>query len=433
MANVRNLVLNAFRPNSPIDLPRRFAGRRKLVGTLADALASDGSVPVIYGDRGLGKTSLALQARNIAIGDVELLESLGMSSRALSDEDRFTTFFIQCLQATTSSMSELVQRIINSSDGLYGTADPSIATQKIITEKINLKIYEHQVAETFSKRGGDSDFKLLAIDEKLERIIECVAKHTGRRVLFIIDELDQIPNKRGLAALIKNLSSANCKFMLVGIAQNIAELIRDHESILRGIVPVHVPKMVPADLIDIVDRTEKDLQESGVSIRFDREAKGHLAGIAGGFPWFVHAIGHEALVHAFDSKQTTINLNDIDTAVSKLAETNYARVFEEMYKKAVRDSAQRETVLRLFSKWNDIDIPTSSIYPLAHALGISNPSVHVQTLTKTECGKVLVRAAQHSGGLYSFGNGMFKKYVDLRGSWFDGVKEKVDSAWTISS
>lgn len=68
---IRSTILNAFQPGGAIEIPSRFAGRRDDIRELADALLTDGMCPVIYGEKGLGKSSLANQIERIALGDVE--------------------------------------------------------------------------------------------------------------------------------------------------------------------------------------------------------------------------------------------------------------------------------------------------------------------------------------------------------------------------
>ena len=71
----RKLILNAFKPSKSIRNPANFAGRELELLELIDALLIDGSCPIIYGERGLGKSSLAFQVARIALGDITLLDS----------------------------------------------------------------------------------------------------------------------------------------------------------------------------------------------------------------------------------------------------------------------------------------------------------------------------------------------------------------------
>jgi predicted ATP-dependent serine protease len=79
----REVVVNAFLPAAGVEDPHRFAGRSEEIEELTNALVAKGSVPLIYGQRGLGKSSLALQLARIAQGDVELLSELDLPELAL--------------------------------------------------------------------------------------------------------------------------------------------------------------------------------------------------------------------------------------------------------------------------------------------------------------------------------------------------------------
>ena len=52
-------VAQVFQPRTPINTRELFAGRWEQMQTLADAVAQNGLHVVIYGERGVGKTSLA--------------------------------------------------------------------------------------------------------------------------------------------------------------------------------------------------------------------------------------------------------------------------------------------------------------------------------------------------------------------------------------
>lgn len=88
----RSILVNSFRPATEVDDPRLFAGRHDEIRALTDALHTDGAAPIIYGHRGLGKSSLALQMERIAQGDVELLSHIGSENLAMSDSEFYLTF-----------------------------------------------------------------------------------------------------------------------------------------------------------------------------------------------------------------------------------------------------------------------------------------------------------------------------------------------------
>lgn len=82
--------------------------------------------------------------------------------------------------------------------------------------------------------------------------------------------------------------------------------------------------------------------------------------------------------------------------------------------------------MRLFAKWSDPDIPTSELYPMANELGVTNPS---ELTSQLEYGRVLVRPPWAESRVFRFTNAMFKRYVNLRGGVYKGVRKDVDELW----
>jgi hypothetical protein len=80
---MRVVILNAFSPSIETIDPARFAGRRAIILRLTDVLHTDGLSAIIYGDRGIGKSSIAAQIERIALGDSELLTFLDAAASRL--------------------------------------------------------------------------------------------------------------------------------------------------------------------------------------------------------------------------------------------------------------------------------------------------------------------------------------------------------------
>lgn len=66
------------------------------------ALHTSGSCPVVFGNRGLGKTSLAVQGALIAEGDRELLGRYGRLDYVFAPDERFYTVPVTCTSATSN-------------------------------------------------------------------------------------------------------------------------------------------------------------------------------------------------------------------------------------------------------------------------------------------------------------------------------------------
>lgn len=424
----RRVILNAFRPGLAIVSPRGFAGRKDEIATLTDTIRQDGLCPTIFGERGLGKSSVANQIQRIAEGDVELLQDLGLDDRVLCEEEQFVTFALECTDDITSKDS-LLQRLINQGRGvcLSDAPDPLERESETSTSTLNLRFYKDQVKTTYTR---PDDFVALSVEEKLLACVQKVTEKENRKVLLLLDELDRVKSHKGLASFIKSASSVDLKFMLVGIAHDLSSLLEDHQSLGRTLVPVEIKRMGRSELGKIVDLAQEKLSSEGIEIVFEESARESLVTHAAGLPWFVHVLGTQSLQNVYDTNEMVVTSSDVNMAVETLATSTYARQLEDRYKLAVGSSWDREVILRLFAKWNDRDIPTSELYPMAKKLGVSNPSVQVKELQLARRGRVLSRAPfEEKGGIYSFRDAIFKRFVDLRGSWYSELKVRVEETW----
>ena len=428
-----SILLNAFRPAKEVDDPDFFAGRSQQLAQLTDSLHVIGSTPVIYGDRGLGKTSLAVQTRYIAMGDSELLESSGLESRALGSEDEYLAFFVTCTDATQDfdGLAQLLINTIEDADfteaGLDGK--PKHLTERTVSRKISLKAFQSESVKKYEREKSRQPYQELSRAEKLQRLIKIIAESYNQRVLLIVDEVDRLRSSNGLASFIKATSGESAKFMLVGIASNVTSLLADHQSLERSLVPVHVPLMTEGELYEIVEKAETYLKDEGLDIGFDHFATLKIVEFAAGYPWFVHVIGQSSLLLTAEAKRKLVVELDVLQAVEAINSNQFAQQFSDMYRNIVRNSYQRETVLRTFAEWRSPDIPTSEIYrALKNDLGISNPSVYKKQLSSREYGRVVHTPQVGNRGWVRFANEMFKVYVRLRPSLYTNVDINVRAA-----
>jgi AAA+ ATPase superfamily predicted ATPase len=211
-----SILLNAFRPAKEVDDPEFFAGRASEVTQLVDSLHAIGSCPIIYGDRGLGKTSLALQIRLIAMGHEELLASIGIQSRALDEDSRYLTFFVTCTDETIN-FEGLVQQLINAAEEAdFGQNDGKNRarrlTERTVSYKVSLKAFEAANVKKYEQEVGRESYRELSLTEKLQQLVSIIVESYDRPVLFIIDEVDRLQSTQGLASFIKAVSSEYVKF-----------------------------------------------------------------------------------------------------------------------------------------------------------------------------------------------------------------------------
>ncbi|MGI8666894.1 MAG: hypothetical protein ACR2N4_12815 [Jatrophihabitans sp.] len=426
------ILSNAFQPATELQDPERFAGRSKQIRELATSLHTVGATPLIYGDRGLGKSSLAVQLQLIAMGNVELLSELGADRLALPSGQEYLTFFTTCTDAI-KTFDDILQMLVNSAESVDNVPTTQGAHQLVdrsTRKKVTLKIVELESTKTYQTESQRLSYQDLNMEEKLVQLCELLTATYNMPVLFIVDELDRVGNTRGLASFLKAASGPTLKFVLVGIASSVAGLLADHQSLERHLQPVRVPVMNPRELGQIVVKAQSYLEENGVRIGFSKAAVTCLTRVASGFPWFVHVLGRQALIDADGEGRSEIEESHVQRVIGLIVENQFAQQFADMYQMAVRDSELRERTLRAFAGWHDADIPTGEVYKLLRTeLGVKGGSTYRGNLCQPEFGSILFAPQFQKRGLVRFRNEMFKAYVRLRPSIYADVDVDVMRAW----
>lgn len=425
----RAAVLNAFSPAHELTDPSKFAGRKSQILALTDALRINGSLPVIYGDRGLGKSSTAVQVQLIALGNSELLDSMESAHLALGTDETFLTIMVTCTDSVRA-LEDLQSLILHRLQAieLVEEASGDVLLDRTTRSKFSFKYYERETAKRYKKRAKRLRERSLSVAERLERELVTLIEAFHQPILIVIDELDRARNLTGLSQYLKSTSSHEVKFMLVGIAQSITELILDHTSLTRALHPIQIPSMTKGELADVIDKAVHALSASSTPMQFDAEARKDLVDFSSGFPWFTHTIGQESLRIALDDERATVTRDDVIHARRNLTNIRFAQQFRDSYQRAVRDSYQREIVLRVFAAWPESDIPTSDVYAICRLLGVANPAVYRGHLVQQSYGEPLMTTGLQQRGLVRFRNQMFKQYVELRPSIYSDVDNQVEEA-----
>lgn len=100
--HLKRVLSENLTPSDSIKTPERLFGREKVLRTIDRAFASPGRQIFIYGDRGVGKTSLALTAAYLPTG-IEILPVYVMCGR--------TNDFGQTIQAIGNALIPVEQRM----------------------------------------------------------------------------------------------------------------------------------------------------------------------------------------------------------------------------------------------------------------------------------------------------------------------------------
>jgi Cdc6-like AAA superfamily ATPase len=411
-------VENAFRPAKEIDDPERFAGRKDAVQQAYYGLVGEGTHIAIVGNRGIGKTSLARQIVNIASGDNDLLAKLELKHDRKLD---FLAIYLTC-GGSIADIRDLLERLLTSSsclsDWIYDIPTASKVMQGFTPKAggnlfgFALEVSGEKKSELTSESAGPKH----QVDAVFTNVVIAMTAQglATDGLLIVVDEFDQIADPKGFASFLKSLATnaPKVRFCIVGVAQDIQNLMKEHESTDRlfagAIIPL--PSMTDPELREIVAIAEKSVDHY---IQFDEEALVRLTTLAHGHPYMVHLIGKYAFRHAYMTSRRKIDLAMVNEAMQSIAERQYDPVLEGRYKKAVASSEQREVVLKAManSQAADGEIWTTDAYKVALDQGVDNASQFVGQLVTNDYGGEIEKVRER---YYRFHDSLFAAYVSAR-------------------
>jgi len=268
----------AFTPAQPISDPRRFAGRKDLLERLISTIEDRRMHVVIYGDRGIGKTSL--------------LHILAILAR----EARYLVRYTSCSE--DSEFDEVFRAAASNIRLLYHSEyDPTSP--------------EAEKGMSLSDTFSDKPLTPASLSEAL-------AKLARTRLILILDEFDRARSpafRKGVAELIKNLSdrSARVQIVIGGVAANLTELVEHIPSIRRNVLGVMVGPMAQNELLQIVTNA----QAIG-GFRFEASARDILLAAGNGSPYLVNLIGQQAGRNALSRGSSDISAADVRNSISQV-------------------------------------------------------------------------------------------------------------------
>src|ERR1700731_4500181 len=97
-------AIDVFKPRTPITVKELFAGRWGELKTIQDATHQAGLHVVIYGERGVGKTSLA----NVVRPTIWTLDNFGKDPDSANDR-----LVVNCVANSTDTFSSIWQKLFS--------------------------------------------------------------------------------------------------------------------------------------------------------------------------------------------------------------------------------------------------------------------------------------------------------------------------------
>jgi Cdc6-like AAA superfamily ATPase len=267
-----------FSPATPISSRDLFAGRTEQITLVGKAVHTRGQHAIIFGERGVGKTSLA----NVL--------------KVFLEEENTIVVKINCTN------EDVFSRLWRSALSEIGIVREEERIGFVPSKKVSV----HSPADAINDKTGPEDIR---------RILYPIGKQAD--IVVIFDEFDRLQGsriQRLFADTIKNFSdyALNTTLVLVGVANDVSGLIKEHASVDRSLVQVPMPRMQPSELEEIIRNA---MQELGMTI--SHEAMELLIMLSLGLPHYTHLLGNEATIAAISTAKRKISLPEANTGVQK--------------------------------------------------------------------------------------------------------------------
>lgn len=386
----------AFRPFAPIDLPEFFKGRAERVELLVSELTTPGRQVAIYGERGVGKTSLAMLAYFFA---------------GFDDEE---TYFVRCEEQST--YETIFGQFLEQAGAVY--LPNGIETETSSGGGIG--------TGAFSFMGGRKTRMRQQPVESARSVGPNVLlnRFQDRQGLLVLDEYDRVrdePTHTRLAETLKHFSDANSKtkIIVVGVAETLNQLVGEHHSLTRCLAQIRLERMTPDELAEIIQTGEER-----VGVVFQEGVRRKVIALSDGFPFYTHLLCKYSTEEAGKvlisnpSAKVVVAESEYRKAIRRAIETAEGAL-RENYQKAVV-TVKRKTEMFKYVLWalaysDHVEVQVNEIAQNIGQLTGETPRVqslgnYLGPLTKIDKGQILVRVRQ---GYYKFANPLMRAYIRL--------------------
>jgi Cdc6-like AAA superfamily ATPase len=372
-----------FTPAAPIDDKALFAGRTKLVRQVLDAVSQKGQHAILFGDRGVGKTSLA----NVLASFVPEGGYVTTCRINCDKGDSFNSVWLKAFE-------DIQEGELTKVGGFGGGSNPPRV---------------------------DASADVISPDV-VRRQLEKWARNS--HPILIIDEFDRLEeNYRAIFAdTIKTLSdhAVGATVVLVGVGDSVDQLIAEHQSIQRALVQVRMPRMSRDEIKEIIDN---GLARLGMTI--EPAALERIAMLSQGLPHYAHLLGRHASRTALDANSLRVGIDVLDEAVKIALDAAHQSVRSAWHKATVsarKDNLFADVLLSCaLARTDDMGAFAAQDVraPLRALTGklyeIPNFAQHLSEFSDTKRGNILKKIGESRRFRYRFTDPLMPPFVIMKG------------------
>ena len=392
---------HAFSPGAPIMRKSLFAGRSNQITLGIDAVFQRGMHAIVFGERGVGKTSMA----NC------LAEFIPNPHDDPELEPRFITPRVNC---TGASNYESVWR--------------EIFSKITFSEEFKRAGFTADQGEVLRNIGQTLPRKITPAE--VQQGLDIAARKND--LIVVIDEFDKLrglESRRLMADTLKALSdhSVGATLLLVGIGDTINELIAEHQSVSRCLKQIHMPRMTPSEIRELVLSGIKRLNDDcgDLMLETDDAAIACITTLSAGLPYYAHLLAQHACCQALESDHSRLAqihvMMGLNTALDGIEQpilTAYLRAISSshqnnLYREVLTAAALAEVDELGYFTPGSLRGPLSKI--LQRPIDIPTYLRQLNELSDDRRGEILQRDGSPRNYRYRFADAMMIPYSIIRG------------------
>jgi Cdc6-like AAA superfamily ATPase len=364
-----------FSPGAPIDERELFAGRAEQLRDLINAVYQRGQHAIIFGERGVGKTSLA----NI-----------------------FTTV-----------MHSPVSKVIAARVNCDGATNFHGLWRKAFTE------LELELDGNIDRNTGPDDIR---------RLLSRISRNTVPIIVF--DEFDRLPSGKTttlLADTIKGLSdhSVSTTIVIVGVADSVGDLLREHASIGRPLVEIPMPRMSDDEIDELISK-----RVARLGMTMTASVLPQIVKYSQGLPHYAHLMGLYACQEAARGRTRSIGPRHLQESIKNCiakAQQSIRDAYHRATSSPRSDNLFKEVLLACsLAKTDDLGFfaATDVVEPMNQIMKIYSSPIHydipsfarhLKEFCGDDRGKLLERRGVTRRFRYRFRDPLMQPFVTLQG------------------
>jgi hypothetical protein len=358
-------------------LQELYPGRTAEIRLMMQAVRDPAKHILLYGERSLGKTSLS------------------------------NTFW--------RNRSTLDQPVLVARVQVYPSDDFSSLWLRALEEiKTVFQRDSHEIRSDFAHVSPDI----------IRREFQKLPAHLG--ALMIVDEFDLLRGSEArelTANLLKSLHdhAINVTVILIGVAENIEDLLINHQSLRRVLTLVKLERM---NFVDLEKILESRLRMT--PLRISDGARTAIVNLSCGLPYYAQTLGRFATLNAIKNHRLRVETEDVDAAIESFLDES-GKLFDKDYEIATENRRDNDIFRKIILACALTPYDAGGMFKsseVTETLNLIDAGILYRHARVQQClaqftterrGKILIRSGMKAGYRYRFSDALMQPFIIMRG------------------